>query len=111
LGNEVKQWSFPRKNLGEVLVDMRTPQGSQEALGGPYPSSSLHMQTDWGNSHKDTVQKLVNAFVKTLKWMSSHSANEIADKMPVDYSQGDKTLYRPRGTSVQRLALRTIMVG
>ncbi len=82
-----------KKNLGKVLVDMRTPQGSQEALGGPYPSSSLYMQTDWVNSHKDTVQKLANAFVKTLKWMSSHSADEIAAKMPADYSQGDKTLY------------------
>ncbi|GAA5026136.1 ABC transporter substrate-binding protein [Streptomyces siamensis] len=81
------------KNLGKVLVDMRTPQGSQEALGGPYPSSSLYMQTDWVNSHKDTVQKLANAFVKTLKWMSTHSAADIADKMPADYSQGNKTLY------------------
>ena len=42
------------------------------------PSSSLYMQTDWVNGHKDTVQKLANAFVKTLKWMSTHSAAEIA---------------------------------
>jgi NitT/TauT family transport system substrate-binding protein len=82
-----------QKNLGKVLVDMRTPQGSQQALGGPYPSSSLYMQTDWVNSHKDTVQKLANALAKTLKWMSTHSADEIAAKMPADYSQGDKTLY------------------
>ncbi|MEW2494252.1 ABC transporter substrate-binding protein [Streptomyces nodosus] len=81
------------KKIGKVLVDMRTPEGSQEALGGPYPSSSLYMQTDWVNSHKDTVQKLANAFVKTLKWMSTHSADEIAAKMPADYSQGDKKLY------------------
>ncbi|MFJ8106607.1 ABC transporter substrate-binding protein [Streptomyces sp. NPDC096132] len=81
------------KKAGKVLLDMRTPQGSMEALGGPYPSSSLYMQTDWVNSHKDTVQKLANAFVKTLKWMSTHSASEIADKMPADYSQGNKTLY------------------
>ncbi len=81
------------KKLGKILLDMRTPQGSQEALGGPYPSSSLYMQTDWVNSHKDTVQKLANAFVKTLKWMSTHSAAEIADKMPADYSQGNKALY------------------
>ncbi|MGW5098005.1 ABC transporter substrate-binding protein [Streptomyces nodosus] len=81
------------KKIGKVLVDMRTPEGSQEALGGPYPSSSLYMQTDWVNGHKDTVQKLANAFVKTLKWMSTHSADEIAAKMPADYSQGDKKLY------------------
>ncbi|MER5598760.1 ABC transporter substrate-binding protein [Streptomyces sp. NPDC002265] len=81
------------KKAGRVLLDMRTPEGSQEALGGPYPSSSLYMQTDWVNGHKATVQKLANAFVKTLKWMSTHSATEIADKMPADYSQGNKTLY------------------
>ncbi|MBO1335770.1 ABC transporter substrate-binding protein [Streptomyces sp. VRA16 Mangrove soil] len=82
-----------KKDLGKVLVDMRTPEGSQKALGGPYPSSSLYMQTDWVNSHKATVQKLANAFVKTLQWMSTHSATEIAAKMPADYSQGDKALY------------------
>ncbi|MFF7287244.1 ABC transporter substrate-binding protein [Streptomyces griseorubiginosus] len=81
------------KKAGKVLLDMRTPQGSDEALGGPYPSSSLYMQTEWVNGHKDTVQKLANAFVKTLKWMSTHSATQIADKMPADYSQGNKLLY------------------
>ncbi|MEU3030708.1 ABC transporter substrate-binding protein [Streptomyces incarnatus] len=81
------------KKAGKILLDMRTPEGSQEALGGPYPSSSLYMQTEWVNGHKATVQKLVNAFVKTLKWMSTHSADEIAAKMPADYSQGDKALY------------------
>ncbi|WNM30705.1 ABC transporter substrate-binding protein [Streptomyces sp. Li-HN-5-11] len=81
------------KKAGKILLDMRTPEGSQQALGGPYPSSSLYMQTDWVNSHKETVQKLVNALVRTLKWMSTHSASEIAAKMPADYSQGNKTLY------------------
>ncbi|MFI1004902.1 ABC transporter substrate-binding protein [Streptomyces galbus] len=81
------------KGVGKILLDMRTPAGSEAALGGPYPSSSLYMQTDWVNSHKDTVQKLANAFVKTLQWMSTHSATEIADKMPADYSQGNKVLY------------------
>lgn len=79
------------KKLGKVLIDMRTPEGSKAALGGLYPSSSLYMQTSWVNSHKDTVQKLANAFVKTLKWMSTHSAAEIAAKMPSDYAQGGGT--------------------
>jgi NitT/TauT family transport system substrate-binding protein len=81
------------KKIGKVLVDMRTPEGSRKALGGLYPSSSLYMNTEWVNSHKDTVQKLANAFVRTLKWMSSHSAREIAAKMPSDYAQGGEGLY------------------
>lgn len=81
------------KGLGKVLYDMRTPEGSREALGGLYPSSSLYMNTDWVNGHKETVQKLANAFVKTLKWMSTHSPEEIAAKMPADYAQGGTDLY------------------
>ncbi|MEU3987676.1 ABC transporter substrate-binding protein [Streptomyces platensis] len=81
------------KNLGKVLLDMRTPEGSQKALGGPYPSSSLYMNTDWVNSHKETVHKLANAFAKTLKWMSTHTPEQIAAKMPADYAQGGKKLY------------------
>jgi NitT/TauT family transport system substrate-binding protein len=81
------------KKIGKVLVDMRTPEGSQQALGGLYPSSSLYMNTDWVDGHKDTVQKLAKAFVRTLKWMSTHSAQEIAAKMPSDYAQGGEGLY------------------
>ncbi|OEV13343.1 ABC transporter substrate-binding protein [Streptomyces nanshensis] len=81
------------KKLGTVLTDMRTPAGSKKALGGLYPSSSLYMRTDWADSHKQQVQKLANAFVKTLKWISTHSPEEIAAKMPADYAQGGKELY------------------
>jgi sulfonate transport system substrate-binding protein len=78
---------------GKVLIDMRTEEGSKKALGGAYPSSSLYMQCSYVQSHKEAVQKLADAFVRTLKWMSSHSAQQIADKMPADYAGSDKNLY------------------
>jgi NitT/TauT family transport system substrate-binding protein len=81
------------RHLGKVMIDMRTPEGARKALGGTYPSSSLYMKTEWVNSHKKTVQKLANAFVKTLKWMSTHSPEEIAAKMPADYAQGGEKIY------------------
>src|SRR3954453_7642760 len=76
-----------------VLIDMRTLAGTKAALGGTYPAASLYMQTAWVEAHKNTVQKLANAFVKTLKFINSHSAEEIADKMPKDYYVGDKDGY------------------
>jgi NitT/TauT family transport system substrate-binding protein len=79
--------------VGKVLVDLRTPQSTQAALGGPYPFISLFMSNSYVNSHKDVVQKLVNAYVKTLKWIHTHTAAEIADKMPADYYAGNKALY------------------
>jgi len=78
---------------GKVLVDLRTPQSTQTALGGSYPFICLFMNNTYVNSHKDVVQKLVNAYVKTLKWMQTHTAAEIADKMPADYYAGNKALY------------------
>jgi len=51
------------------------------------------MQNSYVNSHKDVVQKLVNAYVKTLKWIQTHTATQIADKMPADYYAGNKALY------------------
>ena len=78
---------------GKVLADLRTPSTTQTSLGGPYPFICLFMKNDYVNSHKDVVQKLVNAYVKTLKWMSTHTAEEIADKMPPDYYAGNKALY------------------
>ncbi len=76
-----------------VLVDMRTVEGARAALGGTYPAASLYMATDYVESHKETVQKLANAFVKTLKFIDSHNGAEIADKMPADYYVGDKEGY------------------
>ncbi len=77
----------------KILIDMRTADGTKAALGGTYPAACLYMQTDWANSHKDVVQKLANAFVKTLQWIHTHSADEIAAKMPPDYYAGNQALY------------------
>lgn len=79
--------------LGKVLVDLRSPDSTQAALGGAYPFICLFMNNTYVNSHKDVVQKVVNAYVRTLKWMHTHTAAEIADKMPPDYYAGNKALY------------------
>jgi NitT/TauT family transport system substrate-binding protein len=77
----------------KVLVDMRTVEATKAALGGTYPAASLYMATEYVDAHKDIVQKLANALVKTQKFIATHSALEIADKMPKDFYVGDKDLY------------------
>jgi NitT/TauT family transport system substrate-binding protein len=76
-----------------VLVDLRTAEKTKEALGGTYPAASLYMPTDWVEKNRPTVQKLANAFVKTLRFISTHNAAEIAEKMPKDFYVGDKEAY------------------
>jgi NitT/TauT family transport system substrate-binding protein len=77
----------------QVLIDMRTEEGTRAALGGLYPGASLYMPCDFVAAHKPAIQKLANAFVKTLKFINTHTAAEIAAKMPADYAGTDKALY------------------
>ena len=79
--------------VGKVLVDLRTPQTTQAALGAPYPFIGVFMKNDYVSSHKAVVQKLVNAYVMTLRWIHTHTAEQIADMMPADYYAGNKALY------------------
>jgi len=76
-----------------ILVDLRTAKSSEAVLGGTYPGACLYMPTAWVNAHKEQVQKIVNAFVKTLRYIQTHSAREIADKMPEDYYVSNKQMY------------------
>jgi NitT/TauT family transport system substrate-binding protein len=77
----------------KVLIDLRSPETTKEALGGLYPAAALYMPTAWIEAHKIESQKLANALVKTLRFIDKHSASEIADKMPADYFAGDKATY------------------
>jgi len=76
-----------------VLVDLRTPESTQAALGGPYPAACLYVQTAWLENNRAIAQKLVAAFVETLRFIDQHSAAEIADKMPAQYHADDRDLY------------------
>ncbi|MBA5689985.1 ABC transporter substrate-binding protein [Rugamonas apoptosis] len=76
-----------------ILVDLRTAKGTEAALGGAYPAACLYMPSAWVNTHKEQVQKLVGAFAKALRYIHSHSAREITEKMPVDYYAANKQQY------------------
>lgn len=77
----------------KVLIDLRSPESTAKVLGGTYPAACLFMQTSWVNAHPETTQKLVNVFVKTLRYIATHSGEQIAAQMPSDYYAGDQALY------------------
>ncbi len=82
-------------NSGEarILVDMRTEAGTRAALGGLYPATSLYMNCATIDAHPDIVRKLAAAFVQTLRWIRTHTPEEIAEKMPPQYASAGKDLY------------------
>ena len=79
--------------LAKVFVDMRTEANTRAALGGTYPAACLYMSTAYVQKHPEITQKLANAFVKTLKWIDTHSGAEIAAKLPHDYYAGSEAQY------------------
>jgi NitT/TauT family transport system substrate-binding protein len=75
------------KNLAVPAIDLATADGAKAALGGTLPSAGLLAQADWVKSHEDAAQKVVDALVDTMHWISTHSAADIADKLPQSYVQ------------------------
>lgn len=81
------------QGVGKLLVDLSKPDTTEAALGGPYPFISLWARADYIAANKDTIQRVVNAYVATLKWIQTHTAADITDKLPPDYYGSDKAGY------------------
>jgi NitT/TauT family transport system substrate-binding protein len=86
----VLQGSF--KDL-RILSDTRTQKDTMATFGGEYPGGALYSTAAWVGAHPKEVQSLTNAIVNTLKWIHSHSAEEIMDKMPPNMVGKNKELY------------------
>jgi NitT/TauT family transport system substrate-binding protein len=80
------------KNL-KILADTRSAKDTLAVFGGEYPGGALYTKADWIASHEKEVQGMTNAIINTLKWIHSHTPEEVADKMPEQYVGKDKALY------------------
>jgi NitT/TauT family transport system substrate-binding protein len=76
-----------------VIADTTTTEGVNKLLGGPMSAAVLYTKGDFIEKNPNTVQALVNAFYKTLKWLNAATAEQVAAKMPEEYMLGDKALY------------------
>jgi NitT/TauT family transport system substrate-binding protein len=74
-----------KQHVGYSAIDLATTAGVNQWLGGFQPTAGVLAQASWVNSHQDLVQKVVDALVATMHWISTHSAAQIAAKMPPAY--------------------------
>ena len=86
----VLQGSYPDL---KILADTRTQKDTLALFGGEYPGGALYTKSGWIASHPKETQALTNAILATLKWIHSHSAEEIMAKMPEELVGADKALY------------------
>jgi NitT/TauT family transport system substrate-binding protein len=76
-----------------VLSDTRTQKDTLAVFGGEYPGGALYTRADWVAGHEKEVQGMTNAMVATLKWIHSHTPEEIMNKMPPEMVGKDKDQY------------------
>jgi NitT/TauT family transport system substrate-binding protein len=77
----------------KILSDTRTQHDTLAVFGGEYPGGALYTRSDWIAKHEKETQALTTAILATLKWIHSHSPEEIMAKMPSDMVGADKALY------------------
>ncbi|MFA6264625.1 MAG: ABC transporter substrate-binding protein [Pseudolabrys sp.] len=76
-----------------ILSDTRSQKDTLSVFGGEYPGGALYTRADWIASHEKEAQGMAIAIISTLKWIHSHTAEEIAEKMPPEYVGKDKATY------------------
>jgi NitT/TauT family transport system substrate-binding protein len=77
----------------QVLIDTRTEAGTRALFGGSNPAAVLYTRKDFIDRNPVTTQRLVNVFVKSLKWLQGATPEQVADTVPAEFHLGDKPLY------------------
>jgi NitT/TauT family transport system substrate-binding protein len=105
------------QHLAYSMSNLASSSQAVKLLGGEYPAAGLLVQTSWANAHKATVQKVVDALVATVKFIHTHTAAQIAAKMPPSFVtegvtkaqyiaslQADKSQYAANGLMTNSMA-------
>ncbi|MDE1922898.1 MAG: ABC transporter substrate-binding protein [Gammaproteobacteria bacterium] len=76
-------------HLVTPLYDLRTAAGTRVALGDVWPARSLYLAPSYIKAHPERVQRLVDVFVRTMRYINSHTAAQIVAKLPSAYFAPD----------------------
>jgi len=82
-----------RDDAIRIVADTRFPRVNYEIFGGTNPAAVLYAREDFIVANPNTVQALVNAFYKTLKWIATATTDEIVNSVPQEYFLGDRDIY------------------
>ncbi len=81
------------KNVAFIAADLTSINGTKESLGDLFPTTCLYLSSETIKNRPVMVQHLVNALLKSLKYIQSHSPEEIAQLIPKEVMGADKAGY------------------
>jgi NitT/TauT family transport system substrate-binding protein len=76
-----------------IVTDSRFPRVNYQIFGGTNPAAVLYAKQEFIAANPNTIQALVNAFYKTLKWIATATTDEIVNSVPTEYFLGDRAIY------------------
>lgn len=91
---------FLATGLVSPLYDLTTRDATTKVLGATLPAQCLLMAPSFVKAHPDIAQKLVNALTRTMRFVNTHSVDEIFAALPPEYA-GKKG----RDSSKDRIAM------
>jgi NitT/TauT family transport system substrate-binding protein len=84
---------YEEQHVATVFADLTTPEGTKKHFGALFPSSTVFMSSERVRQHPEIAQHLATAFVRALRYINTHSAEEIAALIPVEASGKDRAAY------------------
>jgi NitT/TauT family transport system substrate-binding protein len=80
--------ALQRTGLVSTLYDLNSGPSTKQVLGAAFPAQSLLVAPAYARTHPETVQHLVNAFVRTMRFINSHDADTIIAELPPEFFTG-----------------------
>jgi NitT/TauT family transport system substrate-binding protein len=91
-----------KTGLVAPLYDLTSREKTERVFGAPWPAQAILVAPRLIREHPDTVQHLVNAWVRTMRYVNTHSAEDIIAQLPEGY-------FEKRGRQAETDKLRNTM--
>jgi NitT/TauT family transport system substrate-binding protein len=77
----------------KIIAEMRNKPGTDKIFGGAMPGLAIMTRPDFIEKNPRTVQAMANAMVKTFAWLNQATPDQVANAIPPEYLQNDRTLW------------------
>jgi NitT/TauT family transport system substrate-binding protein len=84
---------YEAQGVATVFADLTTVEGTKKYFGTLFPSATVYMTAERAGANPEIAQHLATAFACTLKWINTHSPEEILAVIPGEISGKDRDSY------------------
>jgi len=84
---------YLQRGVASVFADLTTVAGTRAALGDVFPTSTVYMASARIKAHPEIARLLARAFVRTLRYINTHTPEQIAALIPADVKGKDEAAY------------------